>query len=487
MDLDEDDDDVILMSITNPPDNDDDSSSSSSEDDKEDDGRSQTIYGTAEWRNEPFDASYLTRAILRGQENRASTNWKRVVIPRAPKSSLDPLVQQEVRDAKEAALRAQAFLALDMEDCPPTDTSAQLFLSLPGAHLLLILRWCTIHDLFNLRITCREFYLRLEGIQQTEYKLGDFRGLLERVEDILGQATVTGDVSLVSGEAMQYIAMMRRMSSPSVMGSWNWAEYLKQAVRLPIWPSNAGKASILIAYLPLPKRAATRLVKCDSLETIRSLISSNTVCGNCMRPVPYDMALPINWHRLKCMPSSVCFTCMAERRTLVPVIKYFAPWRAKLHRISFELYSTASIAPPAYIENLDEDAQNNVTCTRSACVGHIKLYPLWDGSNAYVQSGAVGIGTCTSERHRGVFSFYSALGDVYACPEEMRNFEHGYDVAAPLGGEDGLRLWESNMCNKRPDIYDLLVARQFRKRRVLRKKKKVALKKKRRVEIVELD
>ena len=35
----------------------------------------------------------------------------------------------------------------------------------------------------------------------------------------------------------------------------------------------------------------------------------------------------------------------------------------------------------------------------------------------------LGVGACTSPAHAALFTFYTAYGKLYTCPEEMANFE----------------------------------------------------------------
>jgi hypothetical protein len=209
----------------------------------------------------------------------------------------------------------------------------------------------------------------------------------------------------------------------------------------------------------MAKRQAARFSKVADWDMLRSVVSSGTICGDCLDTIPFKDALPIHWFRLKCLPTGLCLRCLMGRRKLATFFEYFCPGREVLHDVTFDrehnneaqIRLASSYAEPA--------SQKHVSCPAGACEGNVVLNYLC-GNHSF----CLFVGSCSNPVHRGVFIVAMNGTNLLICPEEARDFTRGYNPGAPFGGEGRLDMWRISPSSARAHAHKWVVQRTLRQR-----------------------
>lgn len=417
------------------------SSSSCSSSDEEDEG----------YEDDNEHVHFLDQIASKERESIASTGWRYVKQPKARKKTKTKTTQKKQRldvqlpDA-ERARRLKDWYDLE---CPATPASAQLFISLPTAVLLMILRYCTMLDVMTLKVTCRMLYYRFSCKERARAPLAAMKDAVKLLTSSLMRAAALGDISQIPPEVYSTASLLAHMAEPDVIGVWSWPHYLQAAARMPIWPVRVSRVTGHARYAALNK---TDTAACDALQTlsdVKNRFSSGKFCNNCTRPIHAKDSVPRNWTTTKGIPYTLCFVCLTERRELRWLMRFFSNDTSTVPSVSFPV--------------LDQQADRlnqlpGLVCRTKGCGGHIQLVCLTIGGKIT----RAGIGQCSNPIHRATFGIYVFKGTVWCCPEEVRAFFALRNASASLHGDDNLRLWYTEHAYDSPDIIWALTKRTLR-------------------------
>ena len=294
--------------------------------------------------------------------------------------------------------------------------------------------------------------MRLSGTLTKDVRLADVSTIFARLALACQRSP-----PILAEEERSLIGLLDRFSKPNCIGSWDWGAYLTAAVGLPIWPRHGSMVSAP-TFAAMSSRHATRYKKVQDWETLSGLLRSGTVCGNCLSSIPYNEALPVHWFRLKCLPTTVCYRCMVSSRKMATVFDFFCPDRDEIHAISFDPDHDGEEHRAPFVTHAQLAAQKVIRCTAEGCDGNLMLHTV------RANGEALALASCSNPIHRSVFSVYRGQPAPVVCPEEVRDFQRGYNPAAPIGGDDRLAAWRRNPSGMREQALRWLVQRKPRQR-----------------------